>query len=145
MHRLNAVEATRPTDSSSSNRSTPLNGEKAFLAALRSSEAAFDDLPPKTQVSRAVAAAFSPRTPLSHLICKTRTPTVSGEVQLGAHERLSVVIDGVVYGPNQGLVIRAGVWSVTIPREHSLDAGLYRVTALVCDDSGRVTHNPGDS
>ncbi|MFM1881290.1 MAG: hypothetical protein RLZZ344_1524, partial [Pseudomonadota bacterium] len=145
----------------SAHASASLSGEKAFLASYSQSPVVFDDLPavlrpaaraafPSKKISAEVVEEVSDsfrvnfasgrtRSPVSRLICKTGTPTVSGEVRLGAHERLSVVIDGVVYGPNQGLVIRSGVWSVTVPREHALEAGLYTVTALVCDESGRVT------
>ncbi|MAY55966.1 MAG: hypothetical protein CMQ37_08875, partial [Gammaproteobacteria bacterium] len=66
----------------------------------------------------------------------TSTPTVSGTVNLGSNENLSVTINGQVYTTDDNLTVNGNNWSVVIPGGHALSDGTYEITATVTDLAG---------
>ena len=70
----------------------------------------------------------------------TTTPTLTGSVDLGEGEALSVTIDGETYTIENGLEIdEDGNWTLTLPEDAALEEGTFDVVATVMDAAGNET------
>jgi len=72
------------------------------------------------------------------LVTNLNTPVITGTVQLGSGETLSVTVNGVTYTNGDGnLVVNAdGTWDLTIPAANTIPDGTYSVVASVSHTSG---------
>ena len=69
------------------------------------------------------------------------TPTLTGNVTLGANENLKVSVDGVTYDTSSGLNISGNDWTLDIPS--SMNYATYEITAILTNDQGYTLENQG--
>ena len=88
----------------------------------------------------AVTTTNAPSGPVTvnSLSTSVTTPTITGTVTLIVGEALTVTVNGMVYTTSNGLSIGAGTWSLAIPPESPLAAGVYEVDAVIENDAGYI-------
>ena len=78
------------------------------------------------------------------LVINSATPVITGTVELGFGESLSVTVNGVIYGDGDGnMIVSGNTWVLTIPAADALLDGLFDVVATVVNLPGNAISDSG--